>query len=718
MSADSLGDSPHFLDLVTAIALRLYKDPDLESILSTIVQELHTLLHVKRVLIVQIYPDHTAKVVAECSDCSELASPINTFKFSGCIQSWTQKLLITHVIHDRNQDSLSPCKKQLLNWLAVDTGILAPIYLPSDRTDEDQESLLERGQHLWGFLVVDHDPGTRGWSPIEVSFVERLAMGCLGVVQNISQMKQIQQQLEQSRLAAEAANLAKSNFLATMSHEIRTPLNAVIGLAELLASTPLNGEQQEYIDIIRNSSAMLLSLINDILDISKIEAQKLDLEQQPFDLHHCVNDTLKLLAPLAAEKNLVMRSHISSDVPQYVVGDTMRLRQILVNLINNAIKFTHQGCIDVQVSCQEIPSPLNNEVELYFTVQDTGVGIPIERQAQLFEAFQQLDASVTRRYGGTGLGLAICKSLVEAMGGQITVESEPGQGSTFAFTIQVPAIAPTPAPSTPLTDQPLSSERSIPSAAALPKILVVDDLTVNQKVAVKMLENLGYAADRARDGREAIAALRQTPYDVVLMDIQMPEMDGYEATRTIRAMPSTLPQPWIIAMTAHSQVEDRQHCLQVGMNDYLSKPILPKDLTAALHRYNQSLPVPTVQPSPAIQPTPSPLLPPLLPVSLLDDAVLEDLCDLVGPDRDLIADLLQSYRQESQSHLNELRTAIQQGNGDLIGRYAHGLRSMSLNLGAIALADLCRDLEMNHSQQSQTQQFAQCQRIASLLSSP
>lgn len=963
MSIDSLRFAPHFLDLVTAIALRLYKDPDPKSILDTTAQELRKLLNVDRVVIVQIENKTTLKIVSECSKKIDTASKIATFSIDRNIRKWISKSLHTYVIIESGQP-LDVGGQKLLNWLKISSGMIAPIHLQKEQQNTHRIASPEAREDFLGFLAVDHNPGSRGWSPIEVFFVQQLAqhllqsihqtqmrqfpnrlveslrdgvvaidthyrfqvwnrameeltgvprvqvlgqviwevfpffqksgeyqcmaaamqgenvlsrdrtfyapqsgrtfsfearynpltdisdqiVGCLGVIQDTSQQKQsenrlktvtsrlstliqnlqagilledetrtillsnaafcnifsipsppkdligqncsqmaiqsqrmfqdaetafqriekimgdrvpvmgdevslvdgrilerdyipifvegnyrghlwqyrdisqlklIQQQLEQARLSAEAANRAKTNFLATMSHEIRTPLNAVIGLAELLASTPLNGEQQEYVNIIRNSSAMLLSLINDILDISKIEAQKLILERQLFDLHHCLQDTLKLMSPLATEKNLKLKFYLSSDIPQYVMGDITRLRQILVNLINNAVKFTHQGHIDVQVSLQKIDMSKNNSVELYFTVRDTGVGIPAEHQTQLFEAFQQLDASITRRYGGTGLGLAICKSLVEAMGGQISVESTPDQGSTFAFTIQVftappemelPASIPR---FPPIFPPPVQTGRSSPLSPVPLKILVVDDMPVNQKVAVKMLENLGYSADRANDGVKAIAALRQTPYDVVLMDIQMPEMDGYQATQTIRAMGSNIHQPWIIAMTAHSQVEDRQQCLQVGMNDYLSKPVLSEDLTAALRRYSRSLdPAVFLQPAqgnpqnPAAVPDASPLL---------DDAVLEDLCGVVGTERSILADLLQSYRQETQVHLAALWDAIRQADGDLIRRHSHSLRSMSLNLGAISVGNLCRDLEMNYLTQSLEQQVNLCQHIETLL---
>lgn len=553
-------------------------------------------------------------------------------------------------------------------------------------------------------------------------------LGSFGVMRDISDRKFIQQQLEQARLTAEQANQAKSTFLATVSHEVRTPLNAVMGITELLTQTSLDAEQHEFVEIIHTSSALLLSIINDILDFSKIEAERLDLEWRPFNLHRCIQESVKLLTPLAAEKNLPLRWTIEPQVPSHVVADVTRLRQILVNLINNAIKFTEAGQVEVQVSVPQMPQPSETTVGIRFVVKDTGIGISAAQQAHLFQAFRQLDASITRRYGGTGLGLAISKNLVTALGGELTVESQVGVGSTFTFTLQMPIATPEDYAlinheevSSGSLDraQALESQRQAINAEVLPlKVLVVDDLTVNLKVAQRMLAYLGYEADVVNRGQAAIAALSHTQYDVILMDIQMPEMDGYETTQTIRQLPQSTPTtPWIIAITAHAQKENRDRCLAVGMNDYLSKPILLSALVSGLQHYRQAQQPPLPNPIPfepdrpdssspqlsAPDQPPTPATTPTTPASLtiLDPKPLNDIRDMVGEEADVfIAEILNNYRDDSLQTLQNLLQALEQEAGDQVHYHAHALGSMSLNIGAIALGTLCRNLETHYTQQA------------------
>jgi CheY-like chemotaxis protein/nitrogen-specific signal transduction histidine kinase len=639
--------------------------------------------------------------------------------------------------------------------------------------------------------------------------------GFLAVARDISEKNRYEQELKEAKETAESATIAKSQFLATMSHEIRTPMNGVIGMTDLLLQTTLNDEQKEYTEIIRSSGETLLTLINDILDFSKIESGKLDMEKRPIEVQSLIEETFDLIARRAVEKQLDIIYSIDPSVPPYIIGDPVRLRQILLNLINNAIKFTDHG--EVLVSVKEIGKEGGTTV-LQFSVRDTGIGIPKDKVEKLFQAFSQVDASTTRKFGGTGLGLVITKRLVELMEGTVGVESEEGKGSTFHFTIKVPtttsieglpkkyirgkipelqgkrvllvddnatnlnilsiqctnwgmhprattshrealkwinkndpfdiAIVDFEMPEMngvelvrtmhrsrkdkpfpvvlfsssgraefndeenalfsavivkPMKQAQLystlidvlaknkigpfvqvdSGRRKIEQLAhQIPlEILIAEDNLINQKLALRLLQELGYSADIAANGKEALRMTGQKKYDIILMDLHMPEMDGLSATKEIVRTNDASSRPKIIAMTADAMSGDREKCIDAGMDDYLSKPVRLEGLRLMLQTYGEMV----VERKKDI---------PLQ--NLHGDEMFNRLQEiLLETDENFFREFVQPFPSQSAEMMEQLHSAWDKHDAEQLVFVSHKLRGLALSYGANILAEYCKVIEHN-----------------------
>ena len=470
------------------------------------------------------------------------------------------------------------------------------------------------------------------------------------------------------RLATQArtANQAKSEFLANMSHELRTPLNGLIGMLGLLMKTPLDSRQQHFAETARSSGESLLEIIKDILDLSKVEAGKLQLEETEFCLGALMAEVGQLMAPSADEKGLAFTCTLAPGTPVGLRGDPVRLKQVVLNLVNNAVKFTAQGSVKVDVGILE---NTGEEVLLQIQVTDTGIGIPADKVGSLFQPFSQVDASTTRKYGGTGLGLAISRQIATLLGGDVGVRSMEGQGSVFYFTARLRLQLAQPEPS---SVGPESAGSLSPLSPA--SILLVEDNEVNQEVTLAQLEEWGLSADVANNGIEALQALTRKAYDLVLMDVQMPKLDGIQATLALRKPESGVlnPRVPVVAMTAHAMEEDRQRCLEAGMDGYLSKPIDPQALRAVVARY---LPTRLLEP---------------VDTQVFDQKAL--LRRLVG-NRKAAARVLGVFLTSTPSVLEEIRAALAAGNLKETARQLHLFVGSSATVGALSLWEQTRQLE-------------------------
>jgi PAS domain S-box-containing protein len=519
-------------------------------------------------------------------------------------------------------------------------------------------------------------------------------VGAIAVISNLTERKRMEERLaltnadlEQALLnanelahAAEGANRAKGEFLANMSHEIRTPLNAIVGMTDLLLDSTLNPEQQRYAQVVMDSAQSLLEIINDVLDLSKIEAGRVEIESAPFDLAAVLNGAAEMLQLRAKQKGLALVVECEALLPAQVRGDALRLRQVLVNLISNAVKFTAQGYVSVNVSLE---AQTDTDLHIRFSVRDTGIGIEPEVLPRLFQQFVQADSSTTRKYGGTGLGLAICKRLVELMGGTIGVESAPHYGSTFWCVIPFARAPHEPASAPPPAEAVVAAATSAtPESTAMPRcILVAEDNPANQHVAMLQLAKLGYAHAVVAHGRAAVAAYTRQPnrYAAVLMDCQMPEMDGFSAARAIREFErergGRIP---IIAMTANVLSGDREQCVAAGMDDYLSKPVNRQALAEALARHVVTGPAPHVVPG-----------------QMKSEHILSRLVELENrDDPEAMGRLIEKLTNTIQSVYEALRLALAQGRPPVIAAQAHKLRGGVATLGADSYARLCHQIEL------------------------